>query len=101
MKVVLKRNLFLGNARYRVNSYGTEIPDEVDGKAVILPNAGRKVDAEKEIMLPHGTVLFDEGKVPAKVVDKPMALSQMPKAKTPSRPIAKGHEDKVDDADLE
>ena len=46
-------------------------------------------------------LLFDEGKAPAKVVDKPMALSQMPKAKTPSRPIAKGHEDKVDDADLE
>lgn len=88
MKVLLRRDLFLGGSRYRRNNLGTEIPDVVDNKKVVLYSKD-KVGAADELVLPKDAIAFDPEKVPVlqlmgKVLKnepkpKPMALSQMPK----------------------
>lgn len=84
MKVLLKRNLFLGGSRYRQNSLGTELPDEVDGKKLVLPSD--KPLGKDEMALPLGTTLFDETKprvilstelLKGQARPKPTALSEM------------------------
>lgn len=59
MRVLLQRNLFLGGQRYRRDSYGTEIPDEVDGLKVVLYDKNVSAeDREKVMMLPKDVVLY-------------------------------------------
>jgi hypothetical protein len=89
MKVLLRRNLFLGGSRYRQNSLGTEIPDSVDNKTVVLhPSVTGKPLGKDEIALPKEITLFDEKK-PRVILKgellkgtekpKPTALSELPK----------------------
>jgi hypothetical protein len=78
MKVLLKRTLFLGGSRYRQNSLGTEIPDMVDGKTVILYDE-KKPPTKDELVLPRDAVLFDETK--PRVVLKGELLKGMEKPK--------------------
>ena len=94
MKVLLQRNLVLGDTRYRQNNAGTEIPATVQ----LLNEPGpRKVvlfkdfkDPKTELALPRDAMLFEEAKVTDEInimgkihktsqKQKPMALSQMPK----------------------
>ena len=58
MKVMLRRDLFLGGTRYRQDNLGTEIPDEVDNKKVVLFKEG--APAEGEVMLPRDAVLWTQ-----------------------------------------
>jgi hypothetical protein len=80
MKVLLKRNLFLGGSRYRQDSLGVEIPDTVDGKKVVLLDA-KKPHGADEIVLPRDVVLFDETK--PRVILRGELLKGMEKPKPP------------------
>ena len=94
MKVMLQRNLFLADVRYRQNNSGTEIPEYIQ---ILNEDSPRKVvlakdfkDPKTEIALPKDATLFDEKVVTNEVKlfgkvhktsqkQKPMALSQLPK----------------------
>lgn len=90
MKVLLKRGLFLGGVRYRQDSLdGVEIPDDVDGKPVVLFKDWRKGD-DTQIPLPRDAELFAGPVAPAhdellhNTKVKPKTLRAMiPKAEVP------------------
>lgn len=84
MKVMLHRDLFLGGNRYRQSDSGTEIPDYIDEKKVVLFKEG--VDPEKEITLPRDAKMYEAGmKAPPAATriirepqaTKPVALSEL------------------------
>lgn len=57
MKVLLKRDLFLGRIFYSASRNGTEVPDFVDGKAVVLADYAN-FDPSKHIKLPKDAIAF-------------------------------------------
>lgn len=57
MRVLLQRNLFLGGNRYRRDRYGTEIPDFVGDRKVVLYDEKLRDDDSVQ-MLPKDTVLY-------------------------------------------
>jgi hypothetical protein len=58
MLVSLKRQLFLGGARYRANPAGVELPDFLDGKKVVLYSEWEKAtDKDELIPLPKDAEL--------------------------------------------
>lgn len=64
MRVMLRRDLFLGGNRYRQNNRGTEIPEELDGKKVVFWKRGVE-DDPKVIPLPHDALPYEPGmKIP-------------------------------------
>jgi len=95
MKLILRRDLFLNGCRYRRDPYGTEVPDTVDGRKVVLHKDWK--EGSNDIPLPRDAELFDPAK-PVQVMQydllkptkqKPIALSQMPKPEVPMPPVAK------------
>lgn len=83
MHVLLQRNLFLGGQRYRRNRFGTEIPDEIDGRKIVLFDPARR-DDDTVLMLPQDAVAFtspDELKsndlISNAAATRPTALSEM------------------------
>lgn len=90
MRLMLKRELFLGGARYRQNNLGTEVPDMVGDREVVLWEKGKKYDLDKQVVLPQDAVLWaPDVKPPVQAVQRrveggrptPVALSQLPGAK--------------------
>lgn len=80
MKVILRRDLFLGGIKYEADPEGTEIPDMIDGKKVVLPKEATEGE-EKTISLPHDALLFTEEnthKTPVSASHrvKPMTLAE-------------------------
>ena len=59
MKVILRRDLFLGGIKYEADPAGTEIPDVIDGRKVVLSDPEYRPD-EKTLRLPADTVIFNE-----------------------------------------
>lgn len=82
MKVLLQRNLFLGGNRYRRDPYGTELPDYVDGRKVVIFEE-RLIGDETIVMLPKDAVPYEKPDVvrhddPIKGGrTKPIALSKL------------------------
>lgn len=95
MKLLLRRDLFLGGSRYRRSPYGTEVPNEVDGRKVVL---FKEWGGDSSVIpLPRDAEMFDPGKpvqiLPTDLLQptktKPVALSQLPKPEVPMPPVAK------------
>lgn len=94
MRVMLKRDLFLGGNRYRQDSRGTEVPDEIGGKKVVFWGRGVE-DDPKVIPLPVDAIPYEAGmKMPAAQGGRtpllknnanptPVALSQIPRPYDP------------------
>jgi hypothetical protein len=79
MKVLLRRDLFLEAHLYRASPRGTEIPDTLNGKKIILHSVWKGM-AEKErvnvIPLPRDAQLMTV-EVPLEPPQAPLALSQV------------------------
>lgn len=59
MKVILRRNLYLGDILYKPHPSGTEIPDEIDGKKVVLPKEYPHKEPDT-IELPLDALIWNE-----------------------------------------
>lgn len=94
MRLMLKRDLFIGGSRYKQDNFGTEVPDIIDEKEVVFWEKGKEYDYGKVIVLPRDAVLWEPGVVVQEQavqrrlrnagVTKPVALSQLPGVKAPN-----------------
>jgi len=68
MRVILARQLLLGGHRYRADSAGVEIPEQVDGKNVVLYDDWLAMDSdtakENSVPLPKDAKLYGDPDAP-------------------------------------
>lgn len=59
VKVLLRRDLFIGGVKYEADPAGTDLPDVVEGKKLVFA-ADPYVEADKELKLPWDAVPWTE-----------------------------------------
>lgn len=77
MNVLLKRAFFIGGTLYAPSQYGTEVPNQIDGKPVVF--ADEVPEGECVILPEDAERIGDTVKPEAKSKDEPMALSELNK----------------------
>lgn len=94
MKVLLQRDFSVAGQFFKRDPLGTEIPDELGGRKVVLFSEWDR-DNDKEIPLPNEAVLFtvagpaDPTLLLRSSPSKPIALSQLPNPPSPEEMLAK------------
>jgi hypothetical protein len=91
MKVLLSRDLYLGEVHYKRSAEGNDLPDVLDGREIVLFKDW-KGDVDK-IPLPRDAVIFDEVTMKPPPTrgkkETPTALSEVTKMmKEPLIPVA-------------
>jgi hypothetical protein len=96
MLVKLQRDLFLGEHFFKARSGGIEIPDTIEGKAVVLhADKGKSANC---FVLPKDAVRLDAAKPPKPTKDEAVALSEFASKQAAAKSFVAAMK-KVDDED--